>query len=117
MRYIQRLAKAVKGWGCLIMIAMVVVFLLASVIMWLIHRNDGLQSIQHPEAQYEVVTRSRTYYSNNVTQNPDMTYLYGYYDIYRGKWVYHKGVLPLNPDTYGDIKVIPVTPASTPAKK
>ena len=100
--HLRSFTENARALGCLVLIALIVIFLIASVIVHFVDRPNTT-----PETAYRIYTDTRLYLSDDVVPIADGYRLNGYWDIQKGRWKYHKETFTLTQEVFGDIKIEP----------
>jgi len=101
--HLRSFTENARALGCLVLIALIVIFLIASVIMHFVDRPNVT-----PDTAYRVCTDTRLYLTNEITPLGEGDYsLHGYWDTQKGRWKYHKETFILTQEVFGDIKIEP----------
>ena len=104
--HLRSFADNARALGCLVVIALIVIFLIASVIVHFVDRPNTT-----PETAYRIYTDTRLYLSDDVVPIADGYRLNGYWDIQRDRWEYHKENFTMSRDIFGEITIEPeITP-------
>ncbi len=81
-----RLTGSIRGFGCLAVIVIAVVLIIASVVMYFVDRPA-----EYPETAYMVETVTRVLFAEEAVENEDKSVtLTNWYESYKGRWVKHK---------------------------
>lgn len=89
----------IKRKGCLVVIGAVIVIAAVAII------GSNILKPRLPETTYMVTTASRTYFTDNVTQDGKTYIMHGYYENLKGKWVLQNRDLPLDPAIFGKVEI------------
>jgi hypothetical protein len=85
IRKLGRMMSNIRHVGCLAIIAVIAIFLIASVVMYFVDRPPEV-----PQTAYMVTTDTRILYADEVVENEDGSItLSGWWETYRGRWVRH----------------------------
>jgi hypothetical protein len=86
IRKLGRMMSNIRHVGCLVIIAVVAIFLATSVVMYFVDRPPE----EVPQTAYMVTTDTRILYADEVRENEDGSItLSGWWETYRGRWVRH----------------------------